>query len=396
VNVLLVSAEFPPQTASGGIGTQALAKARRLCEAGHRVHVLSHSVDPEVHDAAQERFRVTRIPGPDHRLAVHTDAGRWLAWSVELAAAIQRVRAHGAVDLIEFADWGCEAYAHLVNRADDDRTPVVIHLHGPLVMLAKTIGWPHERSDFFRFGTAMERACLRAADAIYSSSRVSAEWCAREYGLDANDIPVLHTGVDCALFRPNAAPRDARPTVLFVGRIEENKGVRTLLAAACRVAGEIPQLRLRLVGRGNPRLVEELERTARGLGHPQLLEVAGFVPREALPGAMGRAHVFAAPSAYEGGPGFVYLEAMACGLPVIACRGSGASEVVTAGRTGELVAVGDDEALAAVLREWLHDAPRAAALGRAAREYVLEHADERRCVDAIARFYAGAVERGRR
>lgn len=396
MNVLLVSAEFPPQTAGGGIGTQALAKARRLAEAGHGVHVLSHSVDGAVHETDDGAFRVTRIPGPDHRLDVHTEAGRWLAWSVELAAAIQRVRARRAVDLIEFPDWGCEAYAHLLNRAEDDRTPVVIHLHGPLVMLAKTIGWPEPESDFFRFAMPMERACLRAADALYSSSRVSAGWCAREYGLDEDAIPVLHTGVDSAHFRPQAAPRDARPTVLFVGRIEENKGVRTLLDAACRLAGEIPDLRLRLVGRGNPRLVDALTETARRRGHPELLEFAGFVPRDALPEALARAHVFAAPSAYEGGPGFVYLEAMACGLPVIACHGSGASEVVTPGRTGEVVAAGDDAALASILRGWLGDPQRAAALGDAARAFVLEHADERRCVDAIARFFERVIARGRR
>jgi len=396
VNVLLVSAEFPPETANGGIGTQALAKAHRLTEAGHRVHVLSHGSGDGVHEREQGALHVTRIPGPDHRLAVHTEAGRWLAYSVEVAGAIQRLRARHAFDLIEFPDWGCEAYAHLANRAADDRTPVVIHLHGPLVMLAKTIGWPEVDSDFFRFGTAMERACLQAADALYSSSRVSAEWCGREYGCDARAIPVLHTGVDSAQFRPGAAPRDTRPTVLFVGRVEENKGVRTLLAAACRLAGEIPDLRLRLVGRGNPRLVAQLEETARRRGHPDLLEVAGFVPRDQLPEAFGRAHVFAAPSAYEGGPGFVYLEAMACGLPVIACRGSGAGEVVTPGVTGELVPVADDEALAAILREWLRDPQRAAALGRSARAFVLEHADERGCVAAIARFYADVVARGRR
>ena len=51
MRVLLVSAEYPPETAYGGIGTQALAKARRLTEAGHQVDVISHSTDDAIHQS---------------------------------------------------------------------------------------------------------------------------------------------------------------------------------------------------------------------------------------------------------------------------------------------------------------------------------------------------------
>ena len=90
-----------------------------------------------------------------------------------------------------------------------------------------------------------------------------------------------------------------------------------------------------------------------------------------LPEHLSRAHVFAAPSLYEGGPGFVYLEAMACGLPVIACAGSGAAEVVFPGENGLLVPPGDVDALADALRQLLGDAIGRAEMGERARRYVL-------------------------
>src|SRR5204862_6133211 len=114
----------------------------------------------------------------------------------------------------------------------------------------------------FRVARMMEETCLRRADAVFSSSRCSAEWCERFHGLDGAAIPVIHTGIDCRLFRPGEEPKEERPTIIFVGKMERNKGVELLVEAACRVAMQIPNLQLRLVGRGNSELVGQLERRA--------------------------------------------------------------------------------------------------------------------------------------
>jgi glycosyltransferase involved in cell wall biosynthesis len=124
-----------------------------------------------------------------------------------------------------------------------------------------------------------------------------------------------------------------------------------------------------------------------------LLEFTGFVAREELPRHLCTADVFAAPSCYEGGPGFVYLEAMACGLPVIACAGSGAAEVITAGVTGLLVAPHDPGQVAGALRTILADDELRRAMGRRAREYVEQEADSRDCVRRLEAFYASVVRR---
>jgi len=124
-----------------------------------------------------------------------------------------------------------------------------------------------------------------------------------------------------------------------------------------------------------------------------VIELGGFVPREHLPEELSRAHVFAAPSVYEGGPGFVYLEAMACGLPVIACEGSGAAEVVRHGETGLLVPPRDTAALAAGLRGLLGEPTRLAGMGVRALEYVRREANAGHCVRQIQAFYTAVLTR---
>ncbi len=391
MRIALVSQEYPPETAKGGIGTQTFLKAHGLAALGHQVHVISRSPKAERTEHANDGVHVTRIAGFESRMAVHTEAADWLSYSAEVAAAIASLNARTPLDVIDFPEWGAEGYMHLLNRAEWNRIPTVIHLHGPLVMFAHTMGWPEMDSEFYRTGSVMEGTCLRLADAVFSSSRCSAEWCAKHHGLKSDDIPVLHTGVDTELFAPRAVAKASRPIIVFAGKLARNKGVHLLVEAACELAREFPGLHLRLLGRGEPRVIAELQSRAQSTGLAELLDLPGFVERAQLPEHFSRAHVFAAPSQYEGGPGFVYLEAMACGLPVIACEGSGAAEVVRHGENGLLVPPQNVEALVAALRELLRDSAKRQAMGERARSFVVAEADSRVCLKKLEAFYAAVA-----
>jgi glycosyltransferase involved in cell wall biosynthesis len=306
---------------------------------------------------------------------------------------VEIVRQHGiaAFDILDFPEWGCEGFTHLLNQSEWNRTPAVIHLHGPLVMLANTLGWPEKDTELYRTGRYMEQTCLRLATAVYSSSVCSAAWCAAEYGLDKERIPCLHTGIDSTFFYPRDIPKADDPTIVFVGKMVRNKGVDTLLEAVCGLAHEFAGLKLVLVGGGEEHVVASLKDRAAELGFGQSLVFAGYLLRDELALQLSRAHIFAAPSHYEGGPGFVYLEAMACGLPVIGCSGSGAAEVIRDGDTGYLVPPGDVPALAASLRHLLAQPQERAAMGNRARRFVMEHAESQQCVKNIANFYAQTI-----
>lgn len=387
MRICLVSQEYPPETAKGGIGTQTFVKAQGLAELGHEIYVISRSPSVQRTEVRTGNVMVIRIPAPSVRFPIHTEVADWISYSAEVAAAVSVLHQQVELDLVDFPEWGCEGYVFLLNRTQWNHLPAVIHLHGPLVMFAHTMDWPDRKSEFYRTGTLMEETCLRLADSVYSSSRCSAEWCARHYGLDAARIPIIHTGVDTTLFSPGNGPKDDRPTVIFVGRIAHNKGVFELLEACAALAEKVPRLRLRVLGNGEVTTVEELQDRATALGCSGLLDLAGYVPREHLPEQLRRAHLFAAPSIYEGGPGFVYLEAMACGLPVIACEGSGAAEVVRPGENGLLVPPGDVPALTAALRTLLENSAQREALSRAARKMALEEACSRSCLRTLESFY---------
>lgn len=388
MRIALVSQEYPPETAKGGIGTQTFLKAHGLAALGHEVHVISRSADGKFSTRDDNGVHVTRVPGFDSRMQIFTEAADWLTYSAEVAAAVAALHAKSPLDVVDFPEWGAEGYVHLLNQTEWNRIPTVIHLHGPLVMFAHTMGWPELDSEFYRTGTAMEGACVRLADAVFSSSACSADWCAKHYGVKRERIPVLHTGVDAKLFSPRAVPKADRPTIVFAGKLARNKGVHLLVEAACELTREFPRLHLRLLGRGEPKIVEELRSRAQAAGLPDLLDLPGFVDRAELPDHFSRAHIFAAPSQYEGGPGFVYLEAMACGLPVIACAGSGAAEVISPEQTGLLTPADDVGALTGLLRRLLSDEKLRADIGERARRYVLEHADSQACLKRIESFYA--------
>jgi glycosyltransferase involved in cell wall biosynthesis len=303
-------------------------------------------------------------------MPLYTVAAEWIAYSAQIAVEVARLHARQPLDLVDFPEWGGEGYVHVLNQSEWNRIPTTIQIHGSAMMFAHTIGWPEPASDLYRVATEMERTCLRLADGVYSSSVYSAGWCARHYGLESRDIPTLHTGVDTNLFQPSNLPKDPRPTIIFAGRITRNKGVEILVDAARHLRREFPELQLRLLGRGDDALLADLRDRATRAGLHDLLDFPGFVDRTDLPLHLSRAHVYAGPSQCEGGPGMSYLEAMACGVPVVGTRAGGLPEVVEDSVSGLLEPPSAVEAMGRRAVELLrnperHAAMRDAALARA-------------------------------
>jgi spore coat protein SA len=170
------------------------------------------------------------------------------------------------------------------------------------------------------------------------------------------------------------------PTVLFVGKLRESKGVHILLAAMERVWQSLPLAVLVLVGgtefgrgrtmRETPFLKDLRQQIARARGRVHL---TGFIPPADMPGAYLLGDVFVGPSQIEEGLGLVFLEAAAAGLPVIASRQGGIPEVVRDGETGLLLARKDDAVeLADKIIGLLRQQEWRKRLGQQGREWVLK------------------------
>jgi glycosyltransferase involved in cell wall biosynthesis len=174
------------------------------------------------------------------------------------------------------------------------------------------------------------------------------------FGVPRDRIDIVPNGVDAELFRPldRAAARaelghagDARRWLLYVGRVEEDKGVLDLLEAFALLARRRTDVRLAIVGEGKVRAA--CERAAGGWLGERVL-VAGPRPLEEVPRWMAACDALVLPSWAEGTPNVV-LEALACGRRVVATRVGGTPDVVVGPELGELVPARDPAALADAL-----------------------------------------------
>lgn len=218
---------------------------------------------------------------------------------------------------------------------------------------------------------------LRRADAVVASSP-SVETHVRPH---AGDKTFLVTpGVDNALFAPAPAGVSADPagepppTLLYAGRIEVSsawKGIDVLIDAFSQVVRELPSARLVLVGEGDA--VEQHRARVKALGLSGNVTFPGKLTGTALAERFQRATVVVLPSTTAAESfGMTLIEAMACGVPVVASNVGGIPFVVDDGRDGLLVPPADAGALAAACLRILRDPQLAAALGRSGHGKVTE------------------------
>ncbi|MFD8594284.1 glycosyltransferase [Kitasatospora sp. NPDC059646] len=213
-------------------------------------------------------------------------------------------------------------------------------------------------------------------------------------GVPADRIRVVPCGVDPDRFSPvgETAPRSAPHRLLMVGRLVARKGGATALEALAR----LPDTELLLAG-GPPadRLDDEPEcRRLRALaadhGVADRLVLLGGVPSTRMPALLRSADLVLCPAHYE--PfGIVPLEAMACGVPVVATAVGGHLDTVADGRTGLLVPAGSGAALAAAAARLLGDQRLRRAFGAAGRRRVLAFYSWGRVAANTEKIYQEAV-----
>ncbi|ARQ67797.1 glycosyltransferase [Streptomyces marincola] len=194
-------------------------------------------------------------------------------------------------------------------------------------------------------------------------------------GVPPERVSVVPCGVDPDLFTPEgpAAPRGALPhRLLQLGRLVPRKGAEVSLAALARLPDA------ELVIAGGPRGgrvdadpdVRRLREAARSLGVADRVRFTGGLARTEVPPLLRSADVVLCPADYE--PfGIVPLEAMACGVPVVASAVGGQRDTVADPATGRLVPPGDPAALAAAAGHLLACPAERAACGAAGRRRVL-------------------------
>jgi len=226
-------------------------------------------------------------------------------------------------------------------------------------------------------------------------------------GLSA-PVRFVPLGVDLSSFTPAArtapslssgdsaestGPALPDQSVLYVGRVRPEKGVRQLAEAMKSVLEIVPAARLAVAGSGDD--LEGVRLAARNHGVENSVDFLGTVRRGKLPGLYASAAVTVVPSLWEENFGIVGVEAMSCGTPVVGSDVAGIREWLVPGVTGLLVPPGDVGALAAAITRVLTDRNLRNRMGLAARERAKEF-DVDRTTGELCEVYEDLMGRAAR
>jgi glycosyltransferase involved in cell wall biosynthesis len=371
--IALVSEHASPLAALGGVdaggqNVHVACLAGALADRGHRVTVHTRRDAPDLPWRVELRdgVEVHHVPAgpaeplPKDELLPHMDEfGRHLArgwrtrppdlvhshfWMSGLAA-LRATREHGLPLLHTYHALGTVKRRHqrLADTSPPERIPGEIEI-----------------------GMNCDRVIATCRDEVHELARM---------GIPPHRIGIVPCGVDTDRFTPKgpAAPRGPYPhRIVQLGRLVPRKGAAVSVAALARLPGtELVVVGGPPAGRldGDPE-VRRLRDIARDAGVADRVRFTGALPSEDVPALLRSADVVVCPADYE--PfGIVPLEAMACGVPVVASAVGGQLDTVADPGTGRLVPPGDPAALAAAVAGLLADPAARAACGAAGRRRVL-------------------------
>jgi phosphatidylinositol alpha-mannosyltransferase len=302
------------------------------------------------------------------------------------------MRVSGSVARITFA-WKSPEVKDVLAKGNFD----VVHLHEPLMPLlpyhflrystSPTVGTFHAAKEggnrFYGYTTRLTRRWFRKLDGKIAVSPAAVNLVSRYFAGYFNIIP---NGIDYEHFRQEREPlaefTDGHRNILFVGRPEKRKGLKYLLRAYIRIKQQEPNTRLIVVGAGD---FSRYERLMAPIGD---VVFRSYVPYDELPRYYRSADVFCAPNTGNESQGYVLLEAMAAGVPVVASNIEGFAGVITDEVNGVLVKPKDSDVLAAAILRLLRNPALRKELGSAGQDQAAHYS-----WDNIARRVLSYYER---
>lgn len=389
----LISKEYPPAV-YGGAGVHV----------AELVKVLRKKIEVKVRCFGEERNETDTFSYP--LPADFNDANGALQ---TLAVDLSMVSDIAGSDLVHSHTW----YANFAGH-------VAATLHGiPHLITAHSLEplrpWKEDQlGGGYRLSSWIEKTAYEGATGIIAVSDGMRKDILRAYPqLDPNKVSVVHNGIDLEAFQAADNPELVRSTgidpdkrsVVFVGRITQQKGLPYLLKAARELPADV-QLVLCAGSADTPAILEEVSGLISELSKIRegVIWIDQQLSRTELIAVLSSATVFACPSIYE--PlGIVNLEAMACGTPVVATATGGIPEVVAHDSTGILVPIEQledgsgkplDEAkfvsdFAAALNKMLSH-PQLAEFGAAGRKRVEENFSWQSIAEQTIRVYEKAIQ----
>lgn len=382
----MISWEYPPVIV-GGLGRHVHHLATHLAAQGHDVVVLSrHPSGTDAHshptvDRTAEGVRVVAVAEDPPHFVFGEDM---MAWTLAMGHAMVRAglslgegRLAGprsgqpwTPQVVHAHDW---LVAHpAIALAEHFAVPLVSTIHA--TEAGRHAGWVS--SNMNRQVHSVEWWLANASDALVTCSESMYEEVGQLFGPDLPAVATIRNGINLETwsYLPRR-PRSASPRLLYVGRLEYEKGIQDAIAALPAVHERFPGATLTIAGEGTQHqwLVDcTLEH-----GVADSVEFLGRLDHAELLSQLHDADAIVLPSRYE--PfGIVALEAAAAGAPLVTSTAGGLGEAVVDGETGYSFAPSDPEDLAKSVCRSLEDPIRAQELARRAHvrltnEFTWEH-----------------------
>jgi phosphatidylinositol alpha-1,6-mannosyltransferase len=359
--ILLVTNDFGPR--AGGIETFVIGLLERI--KGHEVTVFtSQQGDTSVYDQQWiDKFGVRVI----------RDQSKILLPSWRVTRVAKKIVAAKNIDVVVF---GAAAPLALMSPS--------LRKSGVKKIIALTHGHEVWWAKIFPFRLAIKRIGKNVDHLTYLGEFTRQAISKPLTRKSATEMVKIAPGIDTAHFIPQPDAMQKRKElglqdkkiIISVGRLVHRKGQDNLIQAMPAVLKKIPNAHLLLVGEGPYR--KHLEKLVMKSSLEQNVTFAGRIMYDKLPSYLSAADLFAMPSRSRffglevEGLGIVYLEASACGIPVVAGNSGGAPDAVLEGVTGLCVDGTSIEQITAAIVEICSDAERASHMGAAGRNWIVD------------------------
>jgi glycogen(starch) synthase len=389
MRVLHLSWEYPP-VMYGGLGRHVHALAETQAARGDEVVVITQSEPGYPHDEVVGGVRVLRVERdapsiPDWH-------SRFIEWTFGFNVAVARAGIalghEWRPDVVHGHDWLVGQAAVLVCEALD--LPFVLTVHATESgrmggVLLSDQSWAIDST---------EQWTVSLADAVIVCSEYMRNEVVTLFEPDEATVTVIANGIDPSDWTTTDARRRTMrrrygtPLVVFAGRLEAEKGAQTLIEAMPALRRRVPDAQAVIIGTGGTEA--DLRARVRRRRLSEAVQFAGYVSDQDLRATVAAADVAVVPSLYE--PfGFVALEAMVLGAPLVVARTGGLAEIVDEGRTGWQFTPGDPASLAATIEEVLADPKQARVRVAAAKEAVVERYGWSHIADRTDSVYRSVV-----
>jgi len=349
---VVTSVKFPPEE---GIGNYIYNMSKEFIRKGHDVTVITRGDFKKTNYINFEGIHLYELPFfplyPFH-VHVHSLFVRKLVKSMESDFDI--IHFHTPLPPVIKTSLPTITTVHTPMKADTSK----VELINPFSVAVKLQG---------KISYLIESQLFKISNKITSvASSVSQELS--EYGLNPADVEVIGNGVDEKLFCPIQNKTNEK-YILYTGRLSYRKGLFDFIECGVNICSRYPDINFKLTGKGP--LLEKLQKIVQESGYEDRFEFLGHVEKSKLIELYQNATIFVLPSHYEGLP-TTLLEAMSCGLPVVATAVSGNLDVIESGKNGILVPIKSPDKMAEAVSSLLNDENLRTELGIVARNTIEE------------------------